>query len=319
MAPPPDRKRLARLLEDQELLVRQAFNKLLRDVRSPEVLVEITRLLRNRDIESAFQLIDGYFTSFSNVIPRVFQRAARLEMDNQTQILRPLAGARAISFDPGDTRAAALMRRNQVQLLLRLSQEQRRATTLALGEALAVGSPPGIAANAFRNSLGLNEVQYRAVQNYRRLLESGSKEALAREARDRKFDRKLRDANKRGEPLEAKQIDRMVDRYRAGLLVARASTIARTEALRTTSLARAEAIRQTIDNLGLDRSRIRRVWNTTIDDRTRDSHVGMDGQEVGIDEPFVSGAGNRLMYPGDPSAPASEIANCRCVITNQIQ
>lgn len=55
-------------------------------------------------------------------------------------------------------------------------------------------------------------------------------------------------------------------------------------------------------------------WLTSIDGREREWHGTMDGQIVGIDEPFISGQGNELMFPGDPSAPANEIINCRCAV-----
>lgn len=52
-----------------------------------------------------------------------------------------------------------------------------------------------------------------------------------------------------------------------------------------------------------------REWLTTIDGRERDSHAAINGEIVGINQPFSNG----LMYPGDPSGPAEEIINCRCV------
>jgi len=60
----------------------------------------------------------------------------------------------------------------------------------------------------------------------------------------------------------------------------------------------------------------RKEWLATGDNRTRDSHrVGaVWGQAplvANIDEPFTIG-GVPMMYPGDPSAPIHEFANCRC-------
>ena len=58
-------------------------------------------------------------------------------------------------------------------------------------------------------------------------------------------------------------------------------------------------------------------WVATLDDRTRDSHLLMDGVVVPITEKFEVPAtsqseGAWMDYPGDASAPASETCNCRC-------
>lgn len=51
-----------------------------------------------------------------------------------------------------------------------------------------------------------------------------------------------------------------------------------------------------------------KIWSATMDERTRLSHMMMDGEEVGIKKKFSNG----LMYPGDPSGDGSEVWNCRC-------
>jgi len=64
-------------------------------------------------------------------------------------------------------------------------------------------------------------------------------------------------------------------------------------------------------------------WLTARDNRVRVAqgssrfdHRQMDGVVVPIDEPFVTPAGSRLLYPGDRSlgAPPGEVMNCRCTI-----
>ena len=44
----------------------------------------------------------------------------------------------------------------------------------------------------------------------------------------------------------------------------------------------------------------------------------MDGQEVDPDDVFVDGNGNKLEYPGDPSADPSTVYNCRCSMKTHI-
>lgn len=58
----------------------------------------------------------------------------------------------------------------------------------------------------------------------------------------------------------------------------------------------------------------KKVWIATADDRTRESHLLLDGEEVDIDKPFSNG----LMYPADPSGDPAEVYNCRCSMRDHI-
>lgn len=57
-------------------------------------------------------------------------------------------------------------------------------------------------------------------------------------------------------------------------------------------------------------------WLTAGDERVRDSHAIMDGQEVEMHQAFTSGLGSKLLYPGDRThgAPPEDVINCRCTI-----
>lgn len=56
---------------------------------------------------------------------------------------------------------------------------------------------------------------------------------------------------------------------------------------------------------------VRKQWLATFDGRTRDSHRYLDGQEVDYNKPFKSLLGD-IMFPGDPTADAADVFNCRC-------
>ena len=60
------------------------------------------------------------------------------------------------------------------------------------------------------------------------------------------------------------------------------------------------------------------MWITMGDHRVRDAHKSLHGQVRPLGKPFVSGLGNELKYPGDPSAPVEEIVNCRCRVVAEI-
>lgn len=59
--------------------------------------------------------------------------------------------------------------------------------------------------------------------------------------------------------------------------------------------------------------KVKKVWLATLDERTRDAHAKLDGQEVEVDEPFKSELGD-IMYPGDPTADPANTWNCRCTL-----
>lgn len=54
-----------------------------------------------------------------------------------------------------------------------------------------------------------------------------------------------------------------------------------------------------------------KIWQTRQDNRVRDAHVALQGQEKPMNEPFVT-AGHKLQFPHDPTAPIELRANCRC-------
>ena len=59
-----------------------------------------------------------------------------------------------------------------------------------------------------------------------------------------------------------------------------------------------------------------KMWNSTYDSRTRPEHAALDGQVVSLNSQFMMD-GYGIMFPGDPSAPASLVVNCRCFITGE--
>ncbi len=89
----------------------------------------------------------------------------------------------------------------------------------------------------------------------------------------------------------------------------RASRIAMTEATRAFNagtLAAAQAM------TGPERPLVKQ-WLTRNDERVRLSHREANGQLQLLDDTFDVG-GTPMQYPGDPTAPAAETVNCRCIL-----
>lgn len=90
-----------------------------------------------------------------------------------------------------------------------------------------------------------------------------------------------------------------ISRRAKQLLKQRGELIARSETLRSSNQGLREMWYQAVDN-DLLPSDVKREWIATSDDRTRDEHAEIDGEQVGLDESFSVGE-----EPG-------ESPNCRC-------
>lgn len=89
--------------------------------------------------------------------------------------------------------------------------------------------------------------------------------------------------------------------------VNRATLIARTEFIGAQNGASLAAVR--IADVATSKT-----WLATNDARTRIDHADASGQTVPLQDAFSVG-GVEMMFPGDQSAPADEVCNCRCTIT----
>ena len=84
----------------------------------------------------------------------------------------------------------------------------------------------------------------------------------------------------------------------------KAMRIARTEGHRITETAAHNAQLKAKDR-GAD---IVKIWDSSLDSKTRPSHVKVDGEIKELEEKFSNG----LMFPGDSSGKPEEVINCRC-------
>lgn len=64
--------------------------------------------------------------------------------------------------------------------------------------------------------------------------------------------------------------------------------------------------------------KFKKVWLATLDGRTRDTHVDLDGQAVKPDEDFEVD-GYKISYPGDPHAAPEMTYNCRCTLVTELE
>lgn len=307
-----DETRIELLLAQASLIFRRRFIQTIRQIQASFDLGDIEQLIAERRFDEALIQVELAATNLSNAYITAYVLAG----EDVFEFIGDSIGIQ-INFDQVNARAVAQMQVESLRLIREFTEGQRAATRVALVEGVIQGLNPRDMARLFRQSIGLTANQMRAVANFRRLLESNSAAALTRELRDRRFDSSLRRAISGEKPLTAEQIDRMVERYYQRSLAARAETIARTEALGAVHQASDEGFRQAIE-AGLIEDELTQKWRTAGDARVREpSHTFMNGQTRPIGEPFRSGTGNLLRYPGDNRAPAHDVVRCRCVKTTR--
>ncbi len=304
-------RRLQGLIGKAETTIGQEYQAVVINMRQVASLEELEALIESGQINQAVQLVAArpLIRPLADTINVQFALAAESTaslIERQLDVF--------IRFDLVNQDAVRAMRQNQLRLVTGFQQEQVNATRQALLEGIRKGENPIQQARRFRDAIGLTQKQVLAVENYKRLLEQGSSEALRRTLRDKRSDRAVRRALEEGKPLPSFQIDKMVDRYRNRMIKHRSEVIARTEALRSVHEGSQEMFRQAIGEGILDANTLTREWVTAGDERVRGSHVSMNGQQRKINESFVSGAGNSLRWPGDAQAPAEEVIQCRCVV-----
>lgn len=228
-----------------------------------------------------------------------------------------------LHFDPDDPPAVRWAQANALDKIVGIIDEQRAAIRAIEVRAARAGTNPLQAAREIRDIIGLTDSQLAMVDSYRASLEAGQYQAaLDRQLSSAVSDRTIARAAARDVELTPTQIDLAVERYRDNAVKARAETIARTEGLRVAHQGAQETIRQAIARGDVDAAQIVRTWNHRPGARGKDDrefHISMHGQTTGWDEPFVSGLGNELMYPGDPDAPAKEVIRCACAVTVRIR
>jgi len=304
--------RLEALVASVQPKFRARFLAVIRSIKDERSLEDISALLLAGQVEEALVTAEVAALRMSNLF-------------NQVVILSGEATAASISgnleilldFDHVNQHALSVMTRNRLRWVQEFVSEQREATRAALLDGIERGVNPIEQARAFRDSIGLTRYQQEIVNNYRRNLNELSPRALARELRDRRFDRTVNRAIRDGVPLRQDQIEQMVSRYADRWVKYRSEVIARTESLASVHAGNNEMYRQAIEAGHLDAGDLTRRWDTSKLPNVRDSHAAMEGQQVGIGELFTSGLGNSLEFPGDDRAPVEDTAQCVCAVTTR--
>ena len=307
----------------------QAFITATRDLTRQVEIQKLLLALERRDLDAAMQALHIDRAAFQPLEAKLVE--AFTAGGQGAVVTMPAGVSIGFRFDPGNQRAAAIIRETAATLITRLTQGEIDHARAFLADGMARGAGPRSVAldlvgrisratgNREGGLIGLSGPYRDYVATARAELASTDpallRNYLTRNQRDRRYDKAVARAIETGKPVPPETARTAVTRYSARLVRLRGEVIARTEGLPAIRAAKHEAFQQLADDGRVKVMDIVRGWSTTEDGRQRDTHDAMNGQEVrGLDMPFTSPSGAQMMFPGDTSrgAPATEIVACRC-------
>jgi len=315
--------------------IRDAFIAAIQGVNNSAIISDMIAAIEAGDPVRAFQALGfspAAMRPLTQTIERAFEAGGVLTGENFPKYLNTPSGRTVFRFDVRNSRAEAWLRDHSSGLVTRLTDEARTNVRTVLERGMLDGrNPRNIALdlvgrvdpttrNRVGGIVGLTANQETWVSSARRRLVDLDNAYFSMELRDKRFDRTVARAIADGRPLPAETIEKLTTAYKNNALRYRGESIARTEALQSLNRSENEAYLQAVDLGAVNRASARRVWDSVGDGRVRWSHSKMEAQEVGLDEPFVSPRGARMMHPGDTSlgAPADEVVMCRCRVRMKV-
>lgn len=315
-------EQIEELLARYEGYIRDAFRASIRALSDGAQLSRIIENLERGDIEGAIRALriePAAYLPLSEAVRQAF-------VDGGTQT----AASLVIRFDIRNPQAEAWLEQHSSEMVTNLVEDQRTAVRAALREGMVIGANPRSTAlnivgridpsskRRVGGILGLSAPQERYVASARAELLSGDpalmRNYLTRQRRDKRFDGAVRKAIEAKKPLDVATVSRAVGRYSDRLLQLRGEVIGRTESMASLNQAAFEAHRQAVEQGRVQANAVRKVWKSSKDKRTRDTHRALDSESAGLEQRFSNG----LLYPGDPSGAPEEVINCRCLLKYRI-
>ena len=265
------------------------------NARGATTLAELERLIATGQLDRIVRPGQAAFRVLSNRLEVLYARAA-------SDAIEGLGGDLA-AFDLAGIDAQTHLASIRQRIEDRLVADARDA--IALEANRPVARTPRARAQAVRASYGLSARQVEQVARFEQVLERGSAAERRAALRAKGLDPSAGDT-----ALNASARRRILDGYRERLVVQRVDEITALETQRAVGQAADAATTQALRD-GLISGTLE-TWRTRRDNRVRDTHAAMEGQQREGGVPFTTGAGVSIRWPGDHQAPQSETAGCRC-------
>ena len=336
------RKTLLQLLDEMEPTIRAAFLEAMKNIRDDVILADLVDAIRRRDIEAAVRAIPlgaEYLGPLDRALLTSYRDGGAWAAATFVAMAKAQGARVAVRFDVRNPRAERFAAEMSSRLVTEVLEETKESLRQVLVMGMRSGTAPSTAALDIVGRspspgkprqggiIGLRSDQIAQRDNVRAILSDPARvsEYFVKDratgklkprykSTDRRFDAKVKRAIREGTSVAASDVRALSVLHSNRLLRERGKMVARTELLSSLSDAQNEAMQQMIDRGDVTAGQVSSRWDSSEGKDTRPSHRAMDDQVQPYGQPFVSGDGFLLLYPGDRSlgAPAGEIINCRC-------
>lgn len=341
-------KKLQKLIGQFTPVIQDAFLAAVQDITDRAIIAELVAAIEAGDMNRAIAslgLDERAFRSLEAAIEQAFETGGVMTGSTFPKTIQTPVARTVFRFDVRNSRAEAWLRDHSSALVREITDESRQVVRTVLQRGMKDGRNPTSTAldlvgrkdpktkHRVGGVIGLTQQQESWVSNARRdlqqlndLLGLGlSKEQLVskidgnnyfqRARRMPSGDAIIKDALLSGKRIDSETIEKLMIHYKSSMLQYRGEMIGRTEAISSLNQSEHEAIMQAVDQGAVKEAAIKRVWDSSGDSRVRDDHRDMDGQTVGLKEPFTFPDGTKAMFPGDRSlgAPGEQTIACRCI------
>ena len=319
------------LLQRYEPRVAAAFIASIREITSNVVLQTVIDALKVGDINAAVKAIQmdpGAFHVLELTLQEAFNAGGTNLVQGLPQLIDPDGMRVLFQFGARNLDAEIALRTLSSTMVTAITEESRAALRLALEAGLSQGRNPTdtaldvvgrvnpVTGKREGGMVGLTTRQVETIEKVRVGLATGDKTAmrhyLTLKTRDKRYDKMVNKAIKDGTTLPLDKQATVMRTLNNRNLKRRGDLIARTETMQALGTSRDVAMQQQIDAGKVQADNVEKEWHTAGDDDVRYSHRALNRKKVKKSEPFITPRQNRLRYPGDPEAPLSETACCRC-------
>lgn len=314
--------------------IQKVFLEVMQDIVDRALLNEMIAAIEANDLERLFRATGFTPAALGPIldsVEQIYRDSAETTVSAWPSKIRTPTGVAIFRFDMRNPRVEEDLRTISSKLIVQLTEDARQNVRAALEQGMLKGTNPRTTAldiigrvdpvtkQRVGGLIGLTENQGGWVRNTTRYLEELNPKYLTLKLRDKRFDGIVKKAIDSGKPLSTADINRLTTSYKNRVLKYRGDTIARTETAQTLNRGEFMATSQLVEQGLVRRDAVTKEWDDTGDRKVRNTHRVMarkygKGEGIGLDQPFESPSGARLMFPGDSSlgAGADEIANCRC-------